>query len=281
MEALSKRLVIALGIVAVVIIGVNLALFLFLYSTSSSTLAVPLSSLEPPELGLKREFSPYTGDTQVEQGDRTISVTGIGVTKAKPDRVLMSLSVITQADSAEEAISENSVKMDRVTKALKDMGVTEDQIETFAYSLTPIWDYSDRNTPRITGYTCSNTIRVTIMDLNKIGGIIDGTVSAGANYVSSLQFTVSNEALRQLELEALRTAVKDADSKAKAIANAAGVTLINLVSISILSHSPYLPSYSFESILPVPTPMTGTPSTSILPGEVSVTVSISAVYEFR
>ncbi|MEM2351218.1 MAG: SIMPL domain-containing protein [Thermoproteota archaeon] len=272
---------IALGIVAVVIIGVNLALFLFLYSTSSSTIVVPPSSLELPELGLKREFSPYTGDTQVEQGDRTISVTGIGVTKAKPDRVLMSLSVITQADSAEEAISENSVKMGRVTKALKDMGVTEDQIETFAYSLTPIWDYSDRNTPRITGYTCSNTIRVTIMDLNKIGRIIDGTVSAGANYVSSLQFTVSNEALRQLELEALRTAVKDADSKAKAIANAAGVTLTNLVSISILSHSPYLPSYSFESIIPVPTPMTGTASTSILPGEVSVTVSISAVYEFR
>ncbi|MBO3799920.1 MAG: SIMPL domain-containing protein [Candidatus Brockarchaeota archaeon] len=284
MEALSKKLVLALGIVAVITIGVNLTIFLAIlpWSISASTSAVPQSSLESPELGLKRNFSPYLGSIQVEQGGKTISVTGIGIAKAKPERALISLSVITQADSAEEAISENAAKMDLVTKALKTMGIAEEQIETFAYSLTPLLDYSDRNSPKITGYTCSNTIRITTMNLNKIGDIIDNAVSAGANHVSSLQFTVSEERLRQLGLEALRNAVKDAESKAKAIASATGVTLTNLFSISVLSYSPNVANYSFESPIPAPTPIAGVLLTPILPpGEVSITVSISAVYEFR
>ncbi|MBO3839998.1 MAG: SIMPL domain-containing protein [Thermoproteota archaeon] len=289
MEVPSKKLVVVLGIIAVTVIGVNLTIFLLLYSVyshSTTTLSVqpgvPPSYLESPELGFKRDLSPYAGDTQVELGFKKISVTGIGVARAKPDRALISLSVITQAGSAEEAISENAVKMDRVTKALKTMGVTEEQMETSTYSLTPLLDYSDRNSPKITGYTCSNTIRVTVMNLNKIGDIIDNAVSAGANHISSLQFTVSEEKLRQLGLEALGNAVRDADSKAKAIAGATGVTLTSLLSISVLSYSPNVASYSFESTIPAPTPITGVLLTPILPpGEVSITVSISAVYEFR
>lgn len=289
MEVPSKKLVVALGIIAVMVIGVNLTMFLLLYSAysySTTTLsiqpAVPSSYSESPDLGFKRDLSPYAGGTQFEQGGKKISVTGIGVARAKPDRALISLSVITQAGSAEEAISENAAKMDRVTMVLKAMGVTEEQMETSTYSLTPLLDYSDRNSPKITGYTCSNTIRVTVMNLNKIGNIIDNAVSAGANHISSLQFTVSEEKLSQLGLEALGNAVKDADSKAKAIASATGVTLTNLFSISVLSYSPNVASYSFESATPIPTPIAGVLLTPIIPpGEVSITVSISAVYEFR
>jgi uncharacterized protein YggE len=282
MEVLSKRIVLALGIVAVITIGVNLTLFLLLLPYSSAQRSSTFY-LESPELGLSEKRTPYadiSGGT-LDQKSTTISVTGVGVARAKPDRALISLGVITQADSAEEAISENSLKMNSVVQALKNMGLTGDQMETSIYSLTPVWDYSDRNSPRITGYTCSNTIRVTITDLNNMGRIIDDAVSAGANHVSSIQFTVSEEALRQLGLEALGNAVKDADSKAKAIASAAGVTLTNLFSISVLSYSPNVAGYSFEPAVPSPTSM-GIVLTPILPpGEVSVTVSISAVYEFR
>jgi len=276
MEALGRKWMLVLGVIAVATIGVNLALFLLIYpaltgqSTGLEGYRSTFSDGSVKGLGI-----PNLQYGQAEQQAKTISVTGTGVAKAKPDRAVISLSVVTQADTAEKAVSENADKMDRVVRAVRTMGILENQTETSAYSLSPVWEYPKEDSPRIVGYMCSNMIRVTVKDLNKVGGIIDAAVAAGANQVSSLQFTISEEAMRQLELEALSLAVKDAASKASTIATAAGITLIGPVSISLSGYSPYVRSYAFESIA-------GSVSTPILsPEEVSVTVSVSAVFEFK
>jgi uncharacterized protein YggE len=272
----SRNWVLLLGVIAVAAIGVNLTLlagiYPTLYSQSTRSEGYSYSIAE----GLGKTSTPYIQqDTgQAEQG-KTISVTGTGVVKAKPDRALISFSVVTQADTAWEALSENAAKMDSVVKAVRAAGILENQTETSAYSLSPNWEYPERGSPRIVSYTCSNTIKVTVKNLDKVGEIIDVAVSAGANYVSSLQFTISDEAMSQLGLNALSLAVRDADSKARTIADAAGVTLIGPVSISLSSYSPYVRSYASESFA-------GSVTTPILsPEEVSVTVSVSTVYEFR
>lgn len=274
MEALNK-LVLILGIIAVTIMGVNLTIFVRLFSAPISSRSIPYYASEDTSMP-KPLIAPYTGEslTAVDQEKQTISVSGIGIAKAKPNKAFVSLSVITQADNAKNAVYENAEKTSIVIEALKAMGIAEKQIETSAYSLTPIWDYSDRSVSRITGYTCQNTITVVITDLNKIGEVIDGAISAGANQASNIQFTVSEETMRQLETEALRNAVEDAKSKAKLLADAAGVTITRLVSISISSRS-------FE-----PTRITalseGVISTLIIPPEeISMVVSVSVVYEFR
>jgi uncharacterized protein YggE len=276
MEALSRKWMLALGVIAVAAIGVNLALLVITYPALTSQ----LTSLEEYRFTIsdgsaRSPATPILQYEQVEQQVKTISVTGTGVVKAKPDRAVISLSVVTQADTAEKAVSENADKMDRVVKAVRAMGILENQTETSAYSLNPIWEYPKEGSSRIVGYTCSNTVRVTVKDLNKVGGIIDAAVAAGANQVSSLQFTISEEAMRQLGLNALSLAVIDAASKASTIATAAGVTLVGPLSISLSGYSPYVRSYAFESIA-------GSLTTPILsPEEVSVTVSVSAVYEFK
>jgi len=277
MEGLSKRLVFAFGIAAAIILGTNLTLFLILYSSVYKT-STPSSftGFLGQELELERKAFANVENTQVKQESKTISVIGTGIAKAKPDRALISFSVVTQAASAEEAVSENADKMNRIVKAVRSMGILENQTETSAYSLTPIWEYpKDGSSPRIVGYTCSNTIRVTVKDLNKVGEVIDVAVKAGANQVSSLQFTISDEAMRQLGLNALSLAVRDAASKASTIATAAEVTLIGPVSISLSGYTPYVRSYAFESLV-------GSVTTPIIPPEdVSVTVSVSAIYEFK
>jgi len=276
MEALSRKWMLALGVIAVAAIGVNLALLVITYPALTSQ----LTSLEEYRFTIsdgsaRSPATPILQYEQVEQQVKTISVTGTGVVKAKPDRAVISLSVVTQADTAEKAVSENADKMDRVVKAVRAMGILENQTETSAYSLSPVLEYPKEDSPRIVGYTCSNTVRVTVKDLNKVGGIIDAAVAAGANQVSSLQFTISEEAMRQLGLNALSLAVIDAASKASTIATAAGVTLVGPLSISLSGYSPYVRSYAFESIA-------GSLTTPILsPEEVSVTVSVSAVYEFK
>lgn len=264
-----------LGVIAVATIGVNLVLLPRIYPALFSQ-----SDRSGEHMFLGEDFgktstpSVQQNTGQVEQS-KTISVTGTGVVKAKPDRAMISFSVVTQADTADEALSENAAKMDSVVRAVRAAGILENQTETSAYSLNPVWEYPDRGSPKIVGYTCSNTIMVTVKNLNKAGEIIDTAVSAGANQVSSLQFTISEEAMSQLGLNALSLAVRDAASKARTIADAAGVTLAGPVSINLWSYSPYVISYAFESFA-------GSIKTPILsPEEVSVTVSVSAVYEFR
>jgi uncharacterized protein YggE len=276
-EMLSRKWLLALGVVLVAATGVNLALLVGIYPALLSQQAGSEYRFNIVEEGFaKNPGTPVLQDTgQAEQQVKTISVTGTGVVKARPDRAVLSLSVVTQADTAEEAISENADKMDRVVKAVRNMGILENQTETSAYSLSPIWEYPKEGSPKIVGYTCSNTIRVTVKNLNKVGEVIDAAVAAGANQVSSIQFTISDEAMRQLGLNALSLAVKDAASKASTIATAAGVTLAGPVSISISGYSPYVRSYAFESVSGIaPTPI-------LSPEEVSVTVSVSAVYEFK
>lgn len=276
-EMLSRKWLLALGVIFVAAMGVNLALLVGIYPALLSQQAGSENRSTIFEEGVAKNFgTPVLQDTgQAEQQMKTISVTGTGVVKARPDRVVLSLSVVTQADTAEEAVSENADKMDRVVKAVRNMGILENQTETSAYSLSPIWEYPKEGSPRIVGYTCSNTIRVTVKNLNKVGEVIDVAVAAGANQVSSIQFTISDEAMRQLGLNALSLAVKDAASKASTIATAAGVTLVGPVSISISGYSPYVRSYAFEAVSGIaPTPI-------LSPEEVSVTVSVSAVYEFK
>ncbi|MEM3424576.1 MAG: SIMPL domain-containing protein [Thermoproteota archaeon] len=274
---LSRKWVLALGVILVAAIGVNLTILVEIYPALIGQQAGSEYRFNIVEDFAKSSGIPALLDTgQAEQQAKTISVTGTGVVKAKPDRAVLSLSVVTQAESAGEAISENADKMDRVIKAVRNVGILENQTETSAYSLNPIWEYpKEGGSPRIVGYTCSNTLRVTVKNLDKVGEVIDAAVTAGANQVSSLQFTISDEVMRQLGLDALSLAVKDAASKASIIATAAGVTLVGPVSISLSGYSPYVRSYAFESVSGI------TPTPILSPEEVSVTVSVSAVYGFK
>lgn len=277
-EMLSRKWLLALSVIFVAATGVNLALLAGIYPAFISQQTGSEYRFNIVEEGFaKTSGIPGPLDTaQAEQQVKTISVTGTGVVKARPDRAVLSLSVVTQAESAGEAISENADKMERVIKAVRTIGILENQTETSEYSLTPIWEYpKEGGSPWIVGYTCSNTIRVTVKNLNRVGEVIDTAVTAGVNQVSSLQFTISDEAMRQLGLNALSLAVKDASSKASTIAAAAGVTLVGPVSISLSWYSPYVKSYAFESAMGrVTTPI-------ISPEEISVTVSVSAIYEFK
>ncbi|MBO3840569.1 MAG: SIMPL domain-containing protein [Candidatus Brockarchaeota archaeon] len=131
----------------------------------------------------------------------------------------MSFSVITEM--------KNASKMSSVIKSIRALEITENQIETFTYRLSP--EFPKEGAPRVVGYVCSNTIKILINDLNAMGKLIDSAVATGANQVFSIDFTVSEEVMHQLELEVLSLAVKDAISKANTIATATGITLVGPV----------------------------------------------------
>jgi hypothetical protein len=172
-----------------------------------------------------------------------ITVTGVGTITSVPDEASFTIGVQTQGSTAREALSANSEQMRRVIAAVKAAGVAKDDIKTQDVSVSA--NYADEG--RIDGYSARNSVLVKIRDLDKAGPILDAASNAGANEVYGPTLSRSDE--DALQAKALRGAVEDARKKAEALADAAGVRLGRVTSITEGSSGGWQPYYASERAL--------------------------------
>jgi uncharacterized protein len=161
----------------------------------------------------------------------TVSVTGTGRVRTKPDRFSFTVGVQTQAPTVEEAVNENNTRVAAVTAALKKAGATSDEIQTSGFSIYPQQDYSQQTRlPRLIGYQVTNNITVTKKQIAEAGKLLQAAISAGVNTSSGLSFTVADPTAGRDE--GLRAAFADARAKATLLASAASRTLGPALAIS-------------------------------------------------
>src|SRR5438270_9626661 len=104
------------------------------------------------------------------EGLPNVRATGEGVVTTRPDQAILHIGVMTQAQSAEAAGSQNAKQSSTVLSELKQAAGPNGEIKTVGYSLNPNYRYScDGGTPTITGYTATNTLEVRLNDLSRIG----------------------------------------------------------------------------------------------------------------
>lgn len=166
---------------------------------------------------------------QEAQYKNTIFVSGQGKVLSKPDIGQVVLSVISEATSVAVAQKNNTEKMDKVTKAMKDLGIKEDDLKTASYSITPRYQYTSGRS-NIIGYEVAQGLEVKIRELDKVGEILGQAASAGANQVGSLTFTFDDP--EKLKSEARQEAIDNAKAKAKDLAKSLGVSLGKVTSYS-------------------------------------------------
>ncbi len=160
---------------------------------------------------------------------QTISFTGEGKVKAAPDTAKVEIGLVTEGKDSISVQNENSSKMNAVIKFLKDQKISGEDIKTSAYSLSPKYEYNKGKSTLI-GYILNQALTVTVRDLNKIGEILDGAVSNGANQVNSISLFVDKP--EELKNKAREDAVKQAKEKASDAAKIAGFRLGRLVNFS-------------------------------------------------
>ncbi len=130
---------------------------------------------------------------------------------AVPDMATVSLGVTTIATSAAGALAANSAAIAAVTRRLDAMKVPAQDIRTSGLSLRPNYAARTESQPaQITGYTASNTLTITLNQIDKTGAILDAAVRDGANRLESLSFGLANPAPQQTR--ARKAAVADARS---------------------------------------------------------------------
>ena len=148
----------------------------------------------------------------------TIQATGTASINVKPDQAQLSLSIVTDAATAQQAAQQNATLSNAVIVALSGVLANSGSVQTVGYSLYP--RYSNGQNPSIIGYTASNSLQVTTTDLNLPGKLIDTANQAGANSIGGLSFGLQNsDPARQ---QALTAASKQALAHAAAIAAGLG-----------------------------------------------------------
>ncbi len=153
-----------------------------------------------------------------------VIVIGDGSVSVAPDYARLSGGVTTRAKTVKEATDANSKSMSAVTAALLDLGIAQQDIRTSRFSIQPVYAPAQPQAePRLTGYSVSNQVIVTVRQLTKVGDVIDRMVAAGATDVGNVAFLVADPS-KALD-QAREAAVADARRKAELYARASGLTL--------------------------------------------------------
>ena len=189
---------------------------LYIFMAVGALLAIFLAALSFNEFKQSR----YIG--QSYEYVKTINVSGQGKVFAKPDIGQVDLSVVTQADTVAKAVTENNDKMNKISQAMKELGIKEDDLKTAAYNINPSYQYTAGKSV-IVGYEISQTLQVKIRDLSKTSQVLEKSAALGANQIGSLTFTLDDS--DKLKDEARQKAIEEAKTKAKDISNSLGIKL--------------------------------------------------------
>ena len=190
---------------------------------------------------------------------RSFFVAGEGKATAIPDIAEFSFKVITEGGKDITSLqAENTKKANKAIEFVKSKGVGAKDIKTQYYNVEPRYQtYQCEVRPlygassvepcppaEIVGYTITQTVSVKIRDFAKIGDIMSGVVSNGANSLGSLSFTIDDPTAVQNEARA--EAIAKAREKAESVAKAGGFRIGRLLNISegnnYYARYDYLPS---------------------------------------
>jgi uncharacterized protein len=168
-----------------------------------------------------------TVGTQAQQlpspPERRVIVIGEGSVSVAPDYAQLRSGVITTAKTAKEATDANSKLMAAITAALLSAGIEQKDIQTARFSVQPVYVRQQNVAPKLSGFTVSNQVNVTIRQIDKVGEILDRLLTTGATDVGEVEFLHADPG-KVLD-QAREAAIADARRKAELYAHASGLSL--------------------------------------------------------
>ncbi len=201
-----------------------------------------------------------------------ITVTGNADVAAAPDRAQVSLGAVVETRQAVDAQKQLAQIIHRVLSEIRTLGVPNEKIRTAGVSLIPVYSQPKPRTdpepeaPRIVGYRATNSVRIHLDELDRVGAVIDTGIAAGANQLSSLSFELKDDlSFRQ---QALRLAVQEARVKAETIAAALNLKLGEVLDVR---EDGAQTTYPVERRFAAPA-AAGTP---IQPGQIQVSAAVT------
>ena len=205
----------------------------------------------------------------------TFNVTGEGTATVKPDIAIINAGVTSQGPTVKAAQDQLNTSINKVSEAIKKLGIEGKDIQTTNYNINPDIDFQS-GTQRITGYNASTNLTIKVRKIDLANEVIDAATANGANQVGGIRFDVDDKS--KVQDEARKKAVESAKRKAENAAKIAGFSLGRLVNYSEgFNGGPR----------PLPVGLNAVESaakvsdTSIQPGSSEIKVTVTLSYEIR
>ena len=199
-----------------------------------------------------------------------LTARGVGTVNSTPDRLTVVLGVQNRGRAAQETLDANSRLATATIDALRAAGVADADLRTSQLSVSPT---QDPTTGRVTGYEVNNLLTATLRDIGRAGSVIDaaGAAAGDAVRVQQLEFSVADDSAPRAQARA--DAVRAAQDQARQLAEAAGVTLGAVRSITEVPTDPDNP---YERDAGKAAAQAAVP---ILPGSQELKVAVEIVYD--
>ena len=220
---------------------------------------------------------------KIQTSENTIVVSDTGIVYAKPDLGLITASVVTEAKTVAEAMTENTEKMNAVIAAMKEQGVEEKDLKTTSFNIYPRYEWQEagylypQGQRVLVGYEVSQVLEVKIRNLEEIGAIIQTATDSGANQVSDLQLAIDNQ--DELKTQAREQAINKAKAKAEELAKQLGIRLMEISNFSETGVIPY--SYGLEKAIAPTAGLGGGETLQVETGENKIEVTVYITYKIK
>ena len=218
--------------------------------------------------------------SEAAQDPAIISVSATGNATVVPDMARLDLTVQRQAKTARAALDASNDAMAAVLAEMKQQGIEDRDLQTSNFNIQPQYHYPKSSSgghkaPKLTGYIVSNSLTVRIRDLDKLGSILDKSVSLGVNSGGGITFTTDKPA--PVIEQARKNAVASAIAKAKVLAEAADVNLGRILEISETNRQPPRP----RTMARMETAMAADAAVPIAAGENTYSVTVNIRWELE
>lgn len=207
----------------------------------------------------------------------TVTAVGLGELVVEPDQAIVTVGVQLYNESVQNAAADLRGRMESVISAIRELGVSEQSIQTTNYSIFFERDHQAPPSARLEGgrpsgiYRVENMVRVTISDVSRAAAVVEAAVQAGANQMYGIQFTLS--APGEYDTKVREAAVANARERAEGLARAAGRELGAAVEITEIVAGG--PGAAFESRA------MGLGGGPVQPGGLEYTSRVQVTYELE
>ena len=151
----------------------------------------------------------------------TVTVSGEGTVTVPPDQALVRFGVVTRAETAGEARTQNATAAKTAMNAVRNLDVPEDQMRMESLRLQPQYEYNDEENRReLVGYKATRQVVVELDRLDVLPQLVADVVEGGANQLDGIDYQLSDRT--QVRNEALRNAARAAEEKARLLAETLG-----------------------------------------------------------
>ena len=209
---------------------------------------------------------------------RTVTVSAEGIATIVPNLATVSFSVISEGASATTIQEENTKKMNAAIAIVKGFKISDKDIQTSAYNLSPRYTYEQKTgKSRIDGYQITQTVTVKVRNLDDAGKIVGQLPAAGINQISGPDFSVEN--MDAFLHGAREEAFNKAYAKAKELARLAGAGVGRVVTFSEGSGNNYPRPMYMKAEMGMGGDASSVPQFEAGSDEARVTVSVT--YELR